>query len=208
MHIISVNVAQPEQRLYAGKPVLTGGHKRPVPSARLGPGGFDGDGQGDHKHHGGPDKAACVYSFEHYPFWEQTLGRALAPGAFSENLTIAGLREPEVCLGDVFRLGEAQVQISQPRVPCYKLAGRHERPDLPDLIHATSFSGFYLRVLAGGRVAGGDRFERVAPHPLRVTIEFANQVMYRQRADADSLRRVLAVDALADAWRLNLSRRL
>jgi MOSC domain-containing protein YiiM len=206
--IVSINVGAPSVRVYGEREVLTAGHKRPVPSAMLRRANFDGDRQADLKHHGGPDKAVCVYSFEHYPFWEETLGVPLAPGAFSENLTIASLRESEVRLGDTFRAGQALVQLSQPRQPCSKLAGRHARADLPDLIHRTSFSGFYLRVLEEGMVRSGDAFELVARHPAGVTVAFANQVMYRQRADRESLLRVLNVDALSAAWRKTLSRRL
>ena len=209
MKIISINVAQPETRVYFGKETQTGGHKQAVPQARLTYTNFEGDGQADLKNHGGPNKAVCVYSFDHYPHWEEVFGVSLLPGAFSENLTIAGLQEAEVCLGDVFRIGdEVRVQISQPRQPCSKLVGKHNRKDLPDLIHANSWSGFYLRVLQAGVVRAGDAAERVERHPLGVTVEFANQVMYRQRADYASLERVLAVDALSIEWQKSLSRRL
>jgi MOSC domain-containing protein YiiM len=208
MNIVSLNLGQPERLVYFGKETLTGGLKRPVTSALLRRTGFEGDGQADLKNHGGPNKAACVYSFDHYPYWEQVLGAPLQPGAFSENLTIAGLREAEVCIGDVFRVGGAQAQISQPRQPCSKLAGKRGRKDLPELIHANGFSGFYFRVLEEGVAAAGDAVEWVARHPLGVTVEFANRVMYRQRPDMESLERVLAVEALSAEWRWSLSRRL
>lgn len=206
--VFSLNVSTPQTQLYRGIAVLTAGHKTPVVSAMLRFTNFDGDRQADLKNHGGPDKAVCVYSFDHYSFWEATLGEKLEPGAFSENLTIAGLREAEVCLGDTFRVGEALVQISQPRQPCSKLAGKRGSKGLPGIIHETSFSGFYLRVLKEGAVKAGDPFELAARHPLGVTVEFANQVMYRQRIDVESLQRVLAVAELSGAWRRTLSNRL
>lgn len=208
MKIISLNVGQPATRLYFGKEILTGGQKAPVSSAFLSNTGFEGDGQADLKNHGGPGKAACVYSYDHYSYWAQALGEALAPGAFSENLTIAGLHESQVSIGDVFRIGAALVQISQPRQPCSKLAGHRGRKDLPELIHANGLSGFYFRVLEEGLVHSGEAVELVARDPLGVTVEFANQVMYRQRPDAESLERVLAVEALSAEWRRSLSRRL
>jgi MOSC domain-containing protein YiiM len=208
MKIVSLNLGTPQTQLYRGIAVLTAGHKTPAASAMLRFTNFDGDRQADLKNHGGPDKAVCVYSFDHYPFWEATLGEMLEPGAFSENLTIAGLRESEVCLGDTFSAGEALVQISQPRQPCSKLAGKRGSKGLPAIIHQTSFSGFYLRVLKEGVVTAGAPFELAARHPLGVTVEFANQVMYRQRVDAESLRRVLAVAELSAAWRGSLSSRL
>ena len=208
MQIISINVGAPEPQIYRGRFVSTAGHKQPVPLAMLRFTNLDGDRQADLKNHGGPDKAVCVYSFAHYPDWESVLGRKLAPGAFSENFTIAGLRESEVCIGDTFRAGEALVQISQPRKPCHKLAGRHNRKDLPALIHANGFSGFYLRVLTEGMVRVGDAFEPATRLPMGVTVEFANQVMYEQRAGLDSLRRLLAVPELSAVWRETLSERL
>ncbi len=208
MRIISLNLGQPELSVYFEELTLTSGHKRPVPSAMLHLTHFEGDAQADRRNHGGPDKAVCAYSFDHYPYWEQVLGEALQPGAFSENLTLVGLRESEVCIGDVFRVGEAVVQISQPRQPCAKLAGKRRRKDLPDLIHENSFSGFYFRVLEEGLVNAGEEVELVERHPLGVTVEFANQVMYRQRRDLESLRRVLDVEALSGAWRRSLQRRL
>jgi MOSC domain-containing protein YiiM len=208
MQIVSINVGKPEPQIYRGRLVSTAGHKTSVPSAILRLTNLDGDRQADLKNHGGPDKAVCVYSFDHYPYWESVLGRTLNPGAFSENLTIAGLRESDVCIGDTFRAGEALVQISQPRKPCSKLAGRHNRKDLPALIHANGFSGFYLRVLAEGLVRAGDEFTLVTRHPMGVTVEFSNQVMYEHRHDADSLRRLLAVPELSEAWRGTLMERL
>ncbi len=208
MQIISINVGAPEPQIYRGRLVSTAGHKQPVTSAMLRFTNLDGDRQADLKNHGGPDKAVCVYSSDHYPFWESVFECKPAPGAFSENFTISGLRESEICLGDTFRAGEALVQISQPRKPCHKLAGRHNRKDLPALIHANGFSGFYLRVLTEGMVCAGDAFELVARHPMGVTVAFANQVMYEHRDDLDSLRRLLAVPELSVVWRETLSERL
>ncbi len=208
MQIISINVGAPEPQIYRGRLVSTAGHKQPVTSAMLRFTNLDGDRQADRLNHGGVDKAVCVYSFDHYPYWESVFGRKLAPGAFSENFTISGLRESEICLGDTFRAGEALVQISQPRKPCSKLAGKHARKDLPALIHANGFSGFYLRVLTEGMVCAGDAFELVARHPMGVTVAFANQVMYEHRDDLDSLRRLLAVPELSVVWRETLSERL
>ncbi len=207
MRVVSLQVGRPTTQTYFGKEAHTSGHKAPVASAYLHRLDFEGNEQADLVNHGGPDKAACVYSFDHYPYWGKELGAALTPGAFSENLTISGVREAEVCLGDVFRVGAARVQISQPRGPCRKLAGRFGRKDLPEKIHANSFSGFYFRVLDEGLVRVNDTVELLARHPAGVTVEFANQVLYQQRTDAESLERVLAVEALAEVWRRTLEKR-
>jgi len=101
MEIVSLNVALPSTQRYGNREVFTGGAKRPVPRAMLRASGFEGDEQADRRNHGGPDKAVCVYSSVHYPYWQRMLGRRLDPGAFSENLTVSGIREARVCVGDV-----------------------------------------------------------------------------------------------------------
>ncbi|MDW8325792.1 MAG: MOSC domain-containing protein [Anaerolineales bacterium] len=206
--LISLNLGRPEVVTYFGKEVQTGGRKSPVAEAFLRRVGFEGDGQADLKNHGGPDKAACVYAFDHYPFWEARLGRPLTPGAFSENLTTGGLLESEVCIGDVFRLGGARVQVSQPRQPCSKLAGRFNRRELPEEIHATGFSGFYVRVLDEGLVRAGDSIELLERDPAGVTVQFINELLYRKRTDAASFERALSVAALSEAGRAALLKRL
>lgn len=208
MHIVSVNLGQPETVVYFGKAVRTGGRKSPALQAHLRRENFEGDRQADLRVHGGPDKAVCVYAFDHYPYWEEWLGRKLEPGAFSENLTVAGLLETEVCVGDVFRVGEARVQVSQPRQPCDKLAGRIGRKDLPEAIHATGFSGFYFRVLDEGLVRAGDPVALLERHPAGVTIAFINALLYRRRTDRESFERALSVEALSEAGRASLLRRM
>lgn len=208
MHLVSINIGLPRNITYGGKVVHTGGNKGPVAEAMLHTTNFDGDGQADWHLHGGPDRAVCAYSFDHYSFWEEWSGTKLAPGAFSENLTISGVRETDICIGDTFRCGKALMQVSQPRLPCTKLAGKHERKDLPDAIRAKLYTGFYLRVLEGGFVRVGDLFEKISAGPLAVSVLFATQVMLKQRRDLQDVQRVLAVSELSEGWRESLSKRI
>jgi MOSC domain-containing protein YiiM len=208
MKVVSLNVGRVATLHYAGKSVRTGSHKSPVLEARLGPNGFEGDEQADLRFHGGPDKAVCVYSADHYPLWEREWQVALEPGAFGENLTLAGVREDDLCIGDILRAGETLMQVTQPRQPCSKLAARHGVPDLVEKIRRNGFSGFYLRMLEGGLVRQGDPVTLATPHPSEVSVSFANQVMFRQRDDQASLERLLSVEALSEAWRESLSKRL
>ena len=145
MKIISLNVGLPSAQLYEGRKVITGGAKKSVPRAELRFENFDGDRQADRVNHGGFEKAVCVYPFDHYPYWNRQLGRDLKPGAFSENLTVSGAIETGVCVDDMFRIGEATVQLSQPRMPCTKLAGKNASKRLPKLIVNTGYTGFYIR---------------------------------------------------------------
>lgn len=188
--IISLNLALPSTQRYDGREVFTAGAKRPTPRAMLRLEGFDGDGQADRRNHGGPDKAVCVYSFDHYPHWERTLSRELEPGAFSENLTVSGVSEIEVCIGDVFRAGGAVVQVSMPRVPCTKVAGKNGESRLAKWVSGTGYTGFYMRVLEEGLVDAGSPFERVERHPDGITIADVNAVIYERSRDVDLVERL------------------
>jgi MOSC domain-containing protein YiiM len=206
--IVALNVGQPKGVVYHGRATRTAGDKQPVAEAWLGREGFEGDAQADRENHGGPEKAVCVYPYDHYPYWAEVLGRELAPGAFSENLTLKGLGERQACLGDVYRAGEALVQVCQPRIPCFKLAGRLGHQGAPDLIHANGFSGYYLRVLEEGRVRAGDGLTRVSADPARVSIQHVNEVLYGQRQDEASVQAVLGVAAISAVLRRMMRRRL
>lgn len=207
--VISVNVGMPASLDHGGKAVLSGIRKQPVQGGiTVAAGGLPGDGQADPVHHGGPDKAVCAYSFNHYPYWEKRLGRPLEAGAFGENLTLSGWNEADWRIGDQVRIGTALLQVSQPRQPCYKLGARHGVPELTQWVASTGYTGFYLRVLKEGVVQAGDEAVVVERHAASITIAEANRVMHRDKADADGIRRLLAVDELAGSWREMLQARL
>ena len=125
MKIIAIHVGSVETCHYQDKKVLTAALKHPVEFAQLTLSGFEGDEQADRVHHGGADKAVCVYAADHYAFWERIWGRPPGMCAFGENLTLTGALEEAICIGDIFRVGGATVQVTQPRQPCSKLAARH-----------------------------------------------------------------------------------
>lgn len=206
MKLISLNVGKPEELMYNGKSIQSGILKTPVKDVVfLSKKGFAGDGQADMVNHGGEDKAACVYAHEHYNYWETTLGKPLSFGAFGENMTVKGLLETHVHIGDVFQIGEAIVQISQPRQPCFKLAAKHKEPKLPLYVQETGFTGFYFRVLQEGFVCSGDAFLCIRKHSLNVTVDFANQTMYSKQPSREALEQVTAVEELAESWQSALS---
>lgn len=207
--ILSINIGLPSTLRYQGKDVPSGLRKRPAEGALfLSWVNLEGDGQADLIHHGGRDKAVCVYPYEHYAHWERELQRTLPFGAFGENLTVQGLPEGDVCIGDTFRFGGAIVQVSQPRQPCFKLSARYERTDLPLLVQETGFTGYYFRVLQEGVVRASDGLVRLASHPDAVTVAFANRIMHREKTNADGMRTLLGVDALSASWRATLQKRL
>ena len=208
MRIISLNVGLPSAQRYEGRKVITAGAKKPVPRAVLRFENFDGDRQADQVNHGGFEKAVCVYPFDHYPYWSRQLGRDLKPGAFSENLTISGAIESEVCVGDVFRIGEAMVQVSQPRMPCAKLAGKDESKTLPKLMVNVGYTGFYMRVLSEGLVAAGDSFDLFRAHPDRITIAEVNSIIYEKSYDVALIERLAELAEFSEVGRAQFARRL
>jgi MOSC domain-containing protein YiiM len=208
MRIISLNVGLPSAQRYEGREVITAGAKKPVPRAVLRFGNFDGDQQADQVNHGGFEKAVCVYPFDHYPYWSRQLGRDLKPGAFSENLTISGAIETEVCVGDVFQIGEAMVQVSQPRMPCAKLAGKNESKLLPKLMANVGYTGFYMRVLSEGLVAADDGFDLVRAHPDRITIAEVNSIIYEKSCDVALIKRLAELSEFSEVGRTLFAQRL
>jgi MOSC domain-containing protein YiiM len=208
MEIVSLNVALPSTQRYGNREVVTGGAKRPVPRAMLRASGFEGDGQADRRNHGGLDKAVCVYSTIHYPHWQRMLGRRLDPGAFKENLTVSGIREARVCVGDVFRAGEAVVQVSTPRTPCDKVAGKNGEKQLPKWISGSGYTGFYMRVLEEGLVDTGDAFERVERHPDGIAIFRVNDIIYGRFRDLDLIEYLVGLPEFGNAGRTAFARLL
>ncbi|MDH4321007.1 MAG: MOSC domain-containing protein [Desulfobulbaceae bacterium] len=201
MLVHSLNIGRPQPENFHGKEVVSGICKQPVAGPlALTFTGFAGDGVADHKHHGGTDKAVCAYSGEHYGHWQAVLGISMPPAAFGENLTLLGLAEGDLCIGDSFRLGSAVVQVSQPRQPCKTLAARFGRADFVKLVVDAGKTGWYFRVLEEGVVASGDRLTPLAEDPLRVTVAEANRIFHHDRRNLAGIERVLAVAALSASW--------
>ncbi|MEC0208775.1 MOSC domain-containing protein [Paenibacillus ehimensis] len=209
VEILSLNTGKPIEVQFNNKDVSTGIYKTPVDEELfLSWVNFEGDGQADLVHHGGREKAVCVYPYEHYPFWEKQLQRTLEYGAFGENLTVRGLLEEEVCIGDTFKLGEAIVQVSQPRQPCYKLSVRYGLPDMPLKVQETGYTGFYFRVLKEGVVSRRDGLIRIFSHPKAITVSYANRIMHREKDHIEGIKKILEVEELSVNWRRTFLKRL
>lgn len=214
--LISIQVGMPQTR---GSQSATDPMDRPWTSGfvknivhgpvHVGKTNLDGDGQADLRVHGGVDKAILVYSANHYPAWRGEFGMPDLPhGAFGENFTVDGLDESTACIGDVWGLGGGvRVEVSQPRQPCWKLARRWRRPDLPQRVLETGRSGWYFRVLCEGQVEAGQQLRLIErPHP-RWTISAASDVLLQRHRDREAAAELAQVTALAAVWRNALSRR-
>lgn len=207
--LLALNIGGVGQIVQGKRVIETAFHKTPVEgSLRLGRLGFPGD-EHVYEGHGGPDKAVCVYPYEHYTYWEQRLGLRLpATAAFGENFTMTGLTERDVYLGDVFSIGDAVVQVTQPRAPCFKIAARYGVPKMALYVQQESFTGYLLRVLEEGDVAAGQSMRLLERHADGVTVAEANVILNVDKSDLEGARRLLAIPNLPVALRPDLERRL
>jgi MOSC domain-containing protein YiiM len=205
--IISVQVGVPRIVTRNGQEVLTGIFKSPVEKRvwmrKL---DLDGDQQADLTVHGGPNKAVYAYPSEHYPFWKGELTEVDLPwGAFGENLTTSGLNESTVHIGDRFAIGTAEVVVTQPRLPCFKLNLKFDRDDMVKRFLASHRTGFYFRVLQEGQVGAGDKIVSVHQDENRVSV-LDTMRLYLRESDSSELRsRALKVEYLSPSWRKEFS---
>lgn len=186
-----------------GEPVSTGIFKEPVAGrVMLRTLNLDGDRQADLSVHGGPDKAVYAYPSEHYAFWKHELpGMDLPWGMFGENFTTTGLLETETNIGDRFRIGAAEVMVTQPRMPCYKLGIRFGRTDIIKRFLVSERSGFYFSVLKEGEVGAGDEFELMEKNASGVRVVDVTRLYSSDKRNVDLLRRVIATEGLPESWR-------
>lgn len=174
----------------------------------VGPLGLDGDAQADTRHHGGPSRALCCYVREHQEAWGREWHREIAPGAFGENLTLTGVDETTVHIGDRFRFGTALIEVASARGPCATLAARLGVPDLVQLVRARGWTGWYCRVLEPGVGEVGSPLQRVLAHPAGVSVAEAYRIKRNKGAPPSDLRRLLGVEALCPHWKRSLQARL
>ncbi len=202
----SINVAKIVTKTYGDKVFSTAVNKMPVLDevliTRI---GIQGDEQTP-EYHGGEEKALCLYADDHRDFWLNYGVSFLQEGAlFGENLSSIGLIEDEACIGDVYSLGQAVIQIAQPRIPCYKIAAKYGLSDLASVMAKEGNTGFLFRVLKEGVASVQDPLILQERHPLRVSVSQVNRVMYHD--DQASIERVLSVDALSESFRREVEKR-
>jgi ferredoxin-NADP reductase/MOSC domain-containing protein YiiM len=200
--LVSVNVGMPQDVPWRGRTVHTGVWKNPVSGPRMVRRlNIDGDGQGDLAGHGGEQRAVLVYQLESYRYWQEFLGRDdLEYGAFGENLTVDGLSDHEVWIGDRFQVGAAEFEVTQPRVTCFRVGLRLGEPRLPSLLVAHRRPGFYLRVITEGHIAPGDTIVRTRRGPHGLSVAEVDGLLYLPDPDATRLRDAIDVPALSPGW--------
>jgi len=200
--LLSVNVGMPKDVSWHGKTVYTGVWKEPVAGPqmvrRL---NIDGDGQGDKQGHGGEQRAVLVYQVQSYEHWQRHFGRDdLSWGNFGENLTVDGLPDDEVCIGDRYRIGEAEFEVTQPRVTCYRVGMRLGEPEMPALLVSHHRPGFYMRVITEGRIQAGDQIVKTTTGPGALSVADTDALLYLPGRDHAKLQAAMAIPALSPGW--------
>ena len=203
MRVLSVNVGLPTDVPWRGQTVRTAIWKRPVDGrCRVRRLNLDGDAQGDLQAHGGEHRAVFVYQVESYHYWERELGRGPFPyGYWGENLTIEGLADDEVSIGDRYRIGSALFEVTQPRVTCWRLGIRTDEPRMPALVVSHGRPGFDFRVLEEGDVGAGDTIEKIGAGPEGMSVQEVSSLLYLPRHPLGELRRAVSIPALSEGWR-------
>lgn len=210
MRLVSVNVSLPREVPHGNGTVSTGIYKEPVPGrVRLRVTNLEGNGQADAENHGGIYKAVYAYPIEHYDFWRRGLGRSdFLFGQFGENFTVQGMLEQTTHVGDVFRVGDALVEVTQPRAPCFKLGIRMGSPEFPKRFLASGRVGFYLRVLRAGEVGAGDVIHRVRIGEGRLTVWEVSHLRFFDPGNLEGAKEAVRVPALAPGWRAVFEKRV
>lgn len=207
--IKSFAVGLPKKMTYGnGKEMETAIQKQQVQEAFLTKDGFHGDGVADLKYHGGPERAVCIYPYEHYEYWNDHFETQLPRAAFGENLTVTNMLERDTCIGDIFQIGESVIQVTQGRVPCNTIDRRLEmRPFLKEMVK-TGYTGYLCRVLEEGIIRADSTIRLVSKDPQQVSVLYANEINFHRPKDIDGIVKVLEAEELADEWRQFLTKRL
>ena len=203
MRILSVNVALPREVTWQGKLVTTGIFKEPIEgSVMLRTLNLDGDGQANLTVHGGATKAVYAYPSEHYDYWRMELpGVDLSWGMFGENFTTEGLLERTVYIGDRFRIGDAEVFVTEPRMPCYKLGIKFGRADIIKRFLASRRTGFYFAVAREGTLSAGDAVEFIGRDQQEISVADITRLYAFEKNDVKGLRRAIGAEALPENWK-------
>ena len=200
--LVSVNVGLPKDVAWEGKTVHTGIWKYPAAGPQMVRQlNIDGDGQGDLAGHGGEQRAVLVYQLDSYRHWQEHFGwDNVGCGQFGENLTVDGMADDEVCIGDRYQIGEAEFEVTQPRVTCYRVGLRLGQPELPALLVSHHRPGFYMRVLTEGHIQAGDQIVKTAAGPGALSVADTDALLYLPGRDPAKLRTALQIPALSPGW--------
>ncbi|XZF74834.1 MOSC domain-containing protein [Bacillus sp. AL-1R] len=207
IELINLAVGLPSKMEYGeNKEMITGICKEGIEEVYLSKEGFKGDGVADLKHHGGPDRAVCVYAYEHYALWEKEFNLNLPLSAFGENITVTNMLEKDVHIGDVYQIGDAIIQITQSRIPCDTITKR-TNVALKRIVE-TGFTGYLCRVLKEGTVRNDSKIELIETQKNKISVLHCNEIYFHDPKNVEGIKAILEVPELAEDWRIRLNKRL
>jgi MOSC domain-containing protein YiiM len=175
--------------------------KHEVDEAYLTVNGFEGDTVAATEFHGGPDRAVCLYPLEHYSEWEDEFGVKIKTPGFGENISLLGMTEEQVYIGDTYQFGEAIIQIAQGRIPCSTISKFNQIDGLLKRVVETGYTGYFFRVLQEGKVARNSELKLLSRNEHGITVLYANKIYFHDRSNKKAIERILKVDELAIVWR-------
>jgi MOSC domain-containing protein YiiM len=204
--ILFLNVGLPEIKNWNGKAEHSAIGKRSVPEAFLSKGAFHGDGVAATEFHGGPDRAVCFYPIEHYSQWAAEFGMDIKPPSFGENISVNGMKEADIYIGDIFRLGNATIQVSQGRIPCSKISKNNQIGQLLKRVVETGYTGYFFRVLEEGMVFADSEITLVERKQDAFSVLRANELYFHNRQDLRAIQELIEVNELAASWKRELEK--
>ena len=200
--IIYLSRGLPKSFVYKDEAFVSGIWKEQSDELFVGFDQINGDQVANPEYHGGSDRVVCVYPFEHYAHWESIFGHTLTPSAFGENLTVAGMKEDQVCIGDVFQIGEAVLQVSQGRYPCSTINKRNNNHLLLKRIIQTGYTGYFFRVLEEGKITANSQIKKLISHPDQITVSSIHHLYFHEASPSmERIEKIMAVEELAAPWR-------
>ncbi|MFP7297166.1 MOSC domain-containing protein [Neobacillus niacini] len=203
--IIYLSKGLPKDSVYKNEPYVSGIWKEQTDELDVGLEQINGDQVANPEYHGGSDRVVCVYPFEHYAYWESVFVGKLTPSAFGENLTPKGMKEDEVCIGDIFQIGEAVLQVSQGRYPCSTINKRNNNNLLLKGIIKTGYTGYFFRVLEEGKITPDSQIKKLFSHPAQITVSSIHHLYFHDSSPSiEVIDKILAVKELAGQWRTYL----
>ncbi|WP_340371522.1 MOSC domain-containing protein [Peribacillus sp. FSL E2-0218] len=206
--IVSLQVSKPKQETFANVNIFSAMNKQAVDTVTVTKSGLMGDGVGNEKFHGGPDRVVCFYPYEHYALWNEKFNKRLDIPAFGENVTVAGMTEDATYIGDIYQIGDAIVQINQGRIPCSTISHFNREAGLSKIVMKTGFTGYFARVIKEGTIKKQDEILLLERQQEKITVQFATEVILHGRDGEEGASALLAVDSLADDWKQRAVKRI
>ncbi|WP_285766002.1 MOSC domain-containing protein [Peribacillus sp. SI8-4] len=206
--LVSLQVGKPKQESFANVNLFSAMDKRSVNALSVTKSGIVGDGVGDERFHGGPDRVICFYPYEHYALWNEKFSKKLDIPAFGENVTVAGMIEDATYIGDIYQIGEAIVQINQGRIPCSTISHFNREPGFLKLVMKTGFTGYFARVIKEGVMNKEDEILLLERQQEKISVQYATEVILHGRDGVEGARALLALDSLAEDWKKRAAKRI